>query len=88
MDALVATLVNVEEALREYVIEAGVAGDAIAPPTPMERRTSPVGCTLVLAPFVTHPAGLARRRGWSGVRDRCADVRGLEVLGHGRRTRI
>ena len=40
-------LVNAEEALRDYVIEAEGAGDAITPPTPMERVTAPAGCRLV-----------------------------------------
>ena len=45
-------LVNAEEALRDYVIEAGETGDAITPPTPMERVTTPAGCTLVSVPFI------------------------------------
>ena len=45
-------LVNAEEALRDYVIEAGEAGDAITPPTPMERVTTPTGFTLVSVPFI------------------------------------
>jgi predicted RNase H-like HicB family nuclease len=45
-------LVNAEEALRDYVIEAEEAGDAITPPTPMERVTAPPGCTLVSVPFI------------------------------------
>ena len=45
-------LVNAEEALRDYVIEAEEVGDAITPPTPMERVTTPAGCTLVSVPFI------------------------------------
>ena len=45
-------LVNAEEALRDYVIAAEEAGDAITPPTPMERTTTPAGCTLVSVPFI------------------------------------
>jgi len=39
-------LVNAEEALRDYVIEAQEAGDVVTLPTPMERMTAPSGCTL------------------------------------------
>ena len=45
-------LVNAEEALRDYVTEAETASDAITPPTPMERVTTPAGCTLVSVPFI------------------------------------
>ena len=45
-------LVNAEEALRDYVIEAEGAGDAITPPTPMERVLTPAGHTLVSVPFI------------------------------------
>lgn len=45
-------LVNAGEALRDYVIEAEAAGDAITAPTPMERVTTPTGCTLVSVPFI------------------------------------
>ena len=45
-------LVNAEEALRDYVIEAEEAGDAVRPPTSMERVTTPAGCTLVSVPFI------------------------------------
>ena len=45
-------LVNAEEALRDYVIEAEGAGDAITPPTPMERVITPAGHTLVSVPFI------------------------------------
>ena len=45
-------LVNAEEALRDHVIEAEKAGDAVTPPTPMERVTTPAGCTLVSVPFI------------------------------------
>lgn len=45
-------LVNAEEALRDYVIEAEAAGDAVRPPTLMERVTPPTGCTLVSIPFI------------------------------------
>ena len=43
-------LVNAEEALRDYVIEAQEAGDVITLPTPMEWVTAPSGCTLVSVP--------------------------------------
>ena len=45
-------LVNAEEALRDHVIEAEKVGDAVTPPTPMERVTTPAGCTLVSVPFI------------------------------------
>ena len=45
-------LVNAEEALRDYVIEAEEAGDAITPPTLMERVTTPAGHMLVSVPFI------------------------------------
>ena len=45
-------LVNAEEALRDHVIEAEKAGDAVTPPTPMERVATPAGCTLVSVPFI------------------------------------
>jgi predicted RNase H-like HicB family nuclease len=45
-------LVNAEEALRDYVIEAEGAGDAITPPTPMEQVITPAGHTLVSVPFI------------------------------------
>ena len=45
-------LVNAEEALRDYVIEAEEAGEAIRPPTPMERVATPAGYTLVSVPFI------------------------------------
>ena len=45
-------LVNAAEALRDYVIEAEEAGDAITPPTPMERVTTPAGHMLVSVPFI------------------------------------
>ena len=44
--------VNAEEALRDYVIEAEEAGDAITPPTLMERVTTPAGHMLVSVPFI------------------------------------
>ena len=45
-------MVNAEEALRDYVIEAENAGDAVEPPTPIERLKTLVGCTVVLVPLI------------------------------------
>ena len=51
-------LVNAEEALSDYVTEAQEAGDAITPPTPMERVTPPSGCALVSVPSPVLPSAL------------------------------
>ena len=51
-------LVNAEEALRDYVIEAEEAGDAVTPPTPMERVATPSGCTLVSVRSPVLPSAL------------------------------
>ena len=51
-------LVNAEKALRDYVIEAQEAGDAITPPTPMEQVATPAGCTLVSVPSPVLPSAL------------------------------
>ena len=48
-------LVNAEEALRDYVIEAEEAGDAITPPTSMEQVTAQAGYALVSVPRVKEP---------------------------------
>ena len=51
-------LENAEEALRDSVIEAREAGDAITPPIPMERVTTPSGCPLISVPSPVLPSAL------------------------------
>ena len=45
-------LMHAEEALRDYVIEAERAGEAITPPSAIERVETPVGHTLVSIPLI------------------------------------
>ena len=45
-------LVHAEEALRDYVIEAERAGEAITPPSAIERVETPAGHTLVSIPLI------------------------------------
>ena len=50
-------LVHAEEALRDYVLEAERAGDAITPPSPIERVETPagrVGISVAMAPITTN----------------------------------
>ena len=51
-------LVNAEEALRDYVIEAEETGDAVTPPTPMEQATAQAGCAPVSVPSPVLPSAL------------------------------
>ena len=45
-------LMHAEEALRDYVIEAERAGEAITPPSAIERVETPAGHTLVSIPLI------------------------------------
>lgn len=45
-------LVNAEQALRDYVIEADRHGEEIVVPTPIESVNTPQGCALVSIPMI------------------------------------
>lgn len=45
-------LVNAEEALRDYVLEAQRDGDAITPPSTIQSMTTPPGSALVFVPLI------------------------------------
>ena len=45
-------LVNAEEALRDYVVEAEKEGEMITPPSALEQVESPDGCLLVSIPLL------------------------------------
>ena len=45
-------LVNAEEALRDYVVEAEKEGEMITPPSALEQVESPDGCLLVSVPLL------------------------------------
>ena len=49
-------LVNAEEALRDYAIEAGNNDEKIIAPTAIENVNAPPGCTLVsVPPLISRP---------------------------------
>ena len=50
-------LMHAEEALRDYVSEAERAGEAITPPSAIERVETPAGHTLVSIPLIRCRAG-------------------------------
>lgn len=45
-------LVNAEESLRDYAIDAERDGEALATPTPLEKVAVPQGSTLVSVPLI------------------------------------
>ena len=45
-------LMNAEEALRDYVLEAKQDGDTIQPPSVIESMTTPPGSALVFVPLI------------------------------------
>ncbi len=51
-DTIDAALLNAEESLRDYAIEAEKDGEALATPTPLEKVAVPVGSTLTSVPLI------------------------------------
>ena len=45
-------LVNAEEALRDYVVEAEKDGETVTPPSALEQVKIPAGCLLVSVPLL------------------------------------
>ena len=45
-------LINAEEALRDYVVEAEKEGEMITPPSALEQLDTPDGCLLVSVPLL------------------------------------